>query len=478
MNHIQITELETEGKVEFKDLVPLAKKFSIDKIENSLVKIFCERNGLKPKNTTINKLIENASETTTREIDDYLTKRKITLSLKNLERIFELLIAGSDRKLNGIFYTPTYIVEYIIKNAIAKSKNYTLCDPSCGSGAFLVESVELLSKKLHKPFIEIIEKHIYGADILSRSIKRARIILTLLALQNGENVKEIKFNLIQGDSLTLDWKERFPEIFKNGGFDAVVGNPPYVRIQNLPLKKREELRKRWATTTSGNIDLFIPFVELGMNIINYDGILGLIIPNSYFNSVSTRKLRQFLQQNRYIDRILDFNHLQIFDDVLTYTCISFFDRKPKEGFEYLCKHDTPDHLTNLDFLKIDYSSIDPKQWNLLDKENFDNIRKIENIGTPLGQILHINIGIATLKNDIYVIENAVLKDGHYEQTWNGESYKIEKGITKEIIKASVIKNEKEIEENTRRIIFPYKKVEGKYVILTLSELNERYPMFM
>ena len=286
---------------------------------------------LKPKNILIKGILEKQNEQQSHEILEKIKELGIILDLENIEKIFELLIAEDERKVNGAVYTPKFLIKYIIDSTV--SKDMRVCDPACGSGAFLLVAAEKLARYKDKTIIDTIENNIYGVDILSSSIRRTEIVLSLLALENDEDKPEIAFNLRRADSLSLSWERTFPEVFKNGGFDAVVGNPPFVRSKNISRDVKQEIQKRWHTTF-GNFDLFIPFTEFGLSIIKGDGVLGYVLPNSLITAYNSRELRSYLKSTKYVKRILDFNHFQLFNGFMTYTCVAIFDKKEKESFEF------------------------------------------------------------------------------------------------------------------------------------------------
>lgn len=463
-----------------KELEGFAKQFSIDEIEKALVAIFVRQNKLSIKNNELVKMfVSEADERAINIITTFCESKKYFLNLKNLERCFELLITEEERKINGMVYTPDFIVEYICNRAIEiklyesptqiERENITICDPACGSGAFLVKATEILSTNLKKNIVNVITENIFGVDISERSVKRTKLILSLLALMNGEDIKDIKFNIQKGDSLNYNWQDEFC----NGGkFDIIIGNPPYVRIQNLEASVRSFLQENWGTARTGDIDLYIPFFELGLQLINQNGIVGYITPSSYFSSKAGKNLRRFLRKNHHIVEIIDFGDLQIFDDVTTYTAITFLDKDFDKNCFYYFKYEklpTKILVKKEDFERIRFDNLDDDKWILLSDRDFQKVRAIENVGTPLKQLAQVNVGIATLADKLYLL------DGDFVKAYNGATFKIEKEITKEILKVSILKSEEDIKNNRLRIIWPYKKLNGRTVPISESEMRDKFP---
>lgn len=458
-----------------KDILHLQKRYPINGLESSAVDIYLRRKGfVNFKNETLLKTVDKCDSKTKIEIENCFLSKDIELNLKNIEKFFELLIAPSERKLNGAYYTPTFLVEYITKKSI--NGDIRVCDPACGSGSFLVSAVKRLAEITKKSMTEVIENNVFGSDILPSSIRRSKIILSILALENGEDKSKIKFNLDTIDSLDFDWSNKYPEIFNKGGFDTVIGNPPYIRTKNLSEGMRKKIQN-WNTARYGNVDLFIPFVELGIKLINDKGILGYVLPNGYTNSFSGIKLREFLQNNRYVKEILDFDNLQLFEDATTYTCITFFDKMPKTSFEYVLIDDVKniEHLNELKFHSIDFQNLDPKGWKLINEKDSKNIKNIETVGVALSKIAQIKTGIATLRNDLYILVNPRINGKYFLKSFNGKQYKIEKEITREAIHAGTAKTTDQLDNDRRWIIFPYKMIEKKYTIIPEIELKRKYP---
>lgn len=450
----------------------LLRKFPIENIENAFIQSFIEDKGLKViNNLLILKITEDNSKITT----NIKKQIKSPQNIYELVNIFELLIPEQDKKLNGAFYTPKFITEYI-SDELLKNDKVLICDPSCGCGAFLISAIEKMQKFNNKSVISIIEENIYGADIMEYSIRHCKIILSLLALQYGIDKKTIKFNLFNINSLSNNIYNVFKNVMNNGGFDIILGNPPYIKYQDLSIDLRKELTTQWKTIKTGNYNLYFAFFELGMNLLKNNGFLSYIVPNSYFTSLAGINLRAYLQTNYYLSKIVDFAHFKIFK-AQTYTCITFLNKNKNENFKYE-KIKEKKQLENLKEISFSYnktSELNFNKWRLLKEEDSINIKKIENMPFKLKDIVDIRVGIATCKDIIYFIDGKKEEDNFYLKEYNNEIYKIEKNITKKINKISDLTEQTYVTNNKRRIIFPYEIINNKAYIIREQVLKNVYP---
>ena len=441
----------------------LLSKFSINDIESALIELFIEENSIAVNNNKIIKDLIKYNENTN-EIKSYIKNFQYDINLKFIERVFELLIPKEDRETNGAFFTPSFIIKYIINETIQGDQK--VCDPSCGCGGFLIEATKKIHEITKKSLKEIIENNIYGCDILDYSIKRTKILLSLLMLEYGEDCQNVNFNLITEDSLLIDWNNFFPDLGllkglykftgEDSGFDVIVGNPPYLRIQDLDNVTKENLLKKWDKINKGNFNIYFAFFYLGMELLNSNGKLGYITPNNYFTSLSAKNLRKWILPK--VEKIIDFKHLKIFNDVSTYTCISILSKSKKEYLQYKTVQNEGqilDIFNDNNFSKIYYDNIDYKKWRLLQEADFENIKKIESIGTKLGDLTNIKNGIATLRDKLYFIDSSDEDEEFYYISYNKKRYPIEKDITTNILKVSTVKNEEDIKNNSLKIILPY-----------------------
>jgi tRNA1(Val) A37 N6-methylase TrmN6 len=373
-------------------------------------------------------------------------------SLKDVERLLEVMIPGADRKLNGAFFTPTYIVDFII-GEIAPKENERVADLSCGCGAFLIGLLDYFKKTTRKSVRSILKDNVFGADILPYNVERAKVLLAVYALLEGEIVEERDLNIRLADSLRTEWTERF---------DHVIGNPPYVKFQDLSDENRSFLAQDWRTVKNGTFNLYFAFFELGYKLLKPGGKLGYITPNNWFTSLAGEPLRQFFMQEKCVSRIVDFNHRKVFD-VQTYTAITFLGKSKNEVIKYDRIEDgqMPERfLSTANGSANQLSELNPKKWRLLKSDEQENIRRIESAGAPIGQVYDICVGIATLKDEVYFVDGATRHGDFFQKEWEGKTYQIEAEVTRSVYKISDFKSQVELKGNERRIIFPY-RVKGK-----------------
>ena len=388
-------------------------------------------------------------------------------TIKELENYLEMLIPLSDRKLNGAFFTPTYIVDFII-NEISPTENDRNLDPSCGCGAFLIGLADYYKNTLKKSIKKSIRENIVGSDILDYNIYRAKLLLTIYALQNHENLEENDFNLYVQDSLKTQWKKKY---------DNIVGNPPYVKFQDLPEESRSYLTDNWTTIDGGSFNLYFAFFELGYKLLTTTGKLGYITPNNYFTSLSGASIRKYFKQKKCITRIIDFSHRKVFD-AQTYTALTFMNKAENEAlvFDRIKEGYTPEEFLPTANGSLNYyKNLDSKKWRLLKTDDQINIKTIETIGTPISTLFDICVGIATLKDEIFFVDGSIESNGCYLKTTPNGTFEIEKDITKPVYKISNFKSQSDILDNTRKIICPYHLGKGNATPIGEMEFKAKYP---
>ncbi|MFL0099320.1 Eco57I restriction-modification methylase domain-containing protein [Tenacibaculum maritimum] len=401
------------------------------------------------------------------------------LSTQSLIELFEIAIPRDEQQTNGAVYTPDVIKDYIVDTTLTKFidklDTVLVADISCGCGAFLYSSAKKLKHKTQQPYRDIFSQ-LYGLDISSNSLQRAKILLSLLVIVEGEDEEGFSFNLFEGNALNFDW-HKISSVKNNKGFDIVVGNPPYVRAKHIDSASKK-LLKNWKVASSGNPDLYLPFFEIGMHWLNSNGVLGYITVNSFFKSVNARGLRNYLSNNEFPLTIINFGHEQIFEKRLTYTCICFIDKQNDGNVSYT-KATSKDLLNkkSFNYSILNYNNLNHHRgWLLNNTKIVSNINRIENAGPSLDQLYSIKNGIATLSNDVYIFKPINEDDSNYYFIKDKKEYSVEKTICREIIKPNILKTENEIDEVKEKIIYPYTNGIAPLSLMKESKLQDEFPL--
>lgn len=383
----------------------------------------------------------------------------------------------SKRKKDGVFYTPKYITKYIVENTVGKlceekktelgfkeeeyfkgRKNrkgfflqklvgiideyrnwllqLTICDPACGSGAFLNQALDFLIKEhqyidelkakvlgggLQFPDIEntILENNIYGVDLNEESVEIAKLSLWLRTAQPRRKLNELSSNIKCGNSLidskaiagnkAFHWETAFPKVFTNGGFDIVIGNPPYVR-QELFSDIKTYLEKHY-NVYQGTADLYTYFFELSIEkLVNVGGLYSIIVANKWMQANYGKPLRDWLRTKRIIE-IIDFGDLDVFKNVAAYPCIiTVSPKSPFKKFRVTQPEnlDFPDLnlLVDQTHFNVIHNNLTENSWSLVDESVSKLTDKLKGVGKNLLDFTDSKIfyGIKTGLNEAFVID--------------------------------------------------------------------------
>ncbi len=228
-----------------------------------------------------------------------------------------------------------------------------IVDPACGSGVFLIMAFDFMKAELNRvnekikdllpkaehygdlldylPDSEILTNNLFGVDVNEESVEITKLSLWIKTARRGKVLDSLDDNIRVGDSLIEDsnfaylkhgftWADAFPKIIKEeGGFDVVLGNPPYVRMELLkPLKPYLENRYE---VVSDRADLYCYFYERGIRLLKTGGRLGYISSNTFFKTGSGQPLRRYLLKDATIESVVDFGDIQVFEGVTTYPAI-------------------------------------------------------------------------------------------------------------------------------------------------------------
>ena len=239
------------------------------------------------------------------------------------------------------------------------------------------------------------------------SVEITKLSLWLKSANKNKTLTTLENNIKCGNSLikdkeiakdfVFDWEKEFPEVFKNGGFDIVIGNPPYVRQETIK-EIKPYLEQNYKVYT-GVADLYCYFYELGYNLLKDNGYLGFITSNKWFRAKYGEKLREFLLSNTEFYNIVDYNGTKVFEGATVDSNILIFKKNRVKNSIF--------SLQIADTIPIEYEQEKlSKESFIFINQNEDSIKeKIERIGKPLKEWdININRGITTGLNDAFIID--------------------------------------------------------------------------
>ena len=373
------------------------------------------------------------------------------------------------RKKDGVFYTPKYITKYIVDNTVGKlclekkealqllESDYTIdkkrqkkttqdltdklndyrnwllkltiCDPACGSGAFLNQALDFLITE-HKYIDElqaklfgdalvlsdvegsILENNLFGVDINEESVEIAKLSLWLRTAQPNRKLNDLNSNIKCGNSLIDDitvagnkafnWRKEFSQVFEKGGFDVIIGNPPYVNVELMPAKDKEFYKDRYSTFFK-RTDLFSVFVDMATNTLTSDGFISFIIPSIILNNLSYSKIRDLLLDNNWLTEVC-YTGGNVFQDVTVDTVILVIRKAKNQSIKLV-------EATNFSIPKTQY--VEPTYFNKFNNSisitssdgNSIYDKLFQSDFLLVGEHFNVFQGIVTGNNESYVFES-------------------------------------------------------------------------
>jgi len=385
--------------------------------------------------------------------------------LKKSEKRAKLTKNHTHRKEQGIYYTPTYIVDYIVRNTLGellKNKKIDVekirvLDPACGSGSFLIKAFDVLNEhyaKYDKSYsqtqmdfktggtfttkVNILQNNIFGVDLDKQAVEIAQLNLLLKIAEKGHRLPLLHKNIKCGNSLIDDstiagdkafkWQEEFKQIINEGGFDIIIGNPPYVNNRNLSEKDKVFFEKQYQTAYQ-QYDLYVLFYEIGLKLLNEGGYLGFIAPNKFAITKYGIPLRSLMLNFRIV-KVVDVSQLGVFAEASTYPYIVILQKVSPRNNKIKIFSPSSSNF-------YDMSKGEIEQNKLVDKEPFlFNLTKSEHniLGKVTGEKL---IQIYRAKPTTASI---------------GEHGKVEALTNREIEKYHLLKSEKRIIKNKKWLI--------------------------
>ena len=506
------------------------------------------------------------------------------------------------KKAGGVYYTPTYIVDYIVKNTVGKmlegktprevsgvgaihESPLRVLDPACGSGSFLLGAFQYLLTWYRDRYVEegaqkyakgkeprlyqasggewklttserkrILLAHIYGVDIDTQAVEVTKLSLLLKVLE-GETKESVSYqrklfqeralpdlsrNIKCGNSLigsdfykgqqidlfdeeertrinAFDWEEEFPEVFRGRekpvgaphaapgkkkdkafttegtentekGFDAVIGNPPYVRSQSLGDLQRGYYATKYSSATA-TYDIYVLFAERGANLLSHNGRLGFIMPNKFFTTDYGFGLRRLLTSSPLIEKIVDFEDAQVFEKAGIYSILLFLSRHPAKQILYsrLGKVFREDGRTGLGkMLSSDLALYEPlslpkdgSHWSIASGEQGSVFLRLQSAFSVFGSLEpHLFQGLKTSADKLFLITMSD-DEGQAQKVTNGlgEHFSIEKAILRPVVKGEDV-NRYSIDTSRRiRIVYPYQvNSRGEASLIPKDVMVKNYPL--
>lgn len=409
-----------------------------------------------------------------------------------------------------------------------------IIDIACGSGVFLVGAYDYLIKQIEKklernqdcdaelyadleyPVLNIngrrklINNCIYGVDINPEAVEVSKMSLCLRLIDNyspedfdavgllgSQILKGIGANIRCGNTLVgtdieqhfpaiadnmrelqetnaFDWESSFPSVFENGGFDFVVGNPPYVEVKNynvgLP-HMAAYIKRFYSSSKNGKIDLAIPFIEKGVNLLNANGRLGFIVQKRFFKTEYGKGIREILTSRKLLNGVHDYEETDLFAGRLTYVAIVVCDNNSANN-SHVWYYNSKSNNTML--LSADTLSGTP--WNFENAQlNALRLRLTKSLGT-LGDVCNVKVGVQVLWNDAFQIHIDKIENNLiYGHSVIDEHIVIEKDACKPLLCnehfAPLTKR-----EYTTYALFPYDVTDaGEVTELSINNIEDRYP---
>ncbi len=503
------------------------------------------------------------------------------------------------RKAGGVYYTPKYIVDYIVKNTVGKViegktpkqiEKIRILDPACGSGSFLIGTFQCLIDYHVKWYLahpeqevrhahpsldfmrevhtdpdgghrlsvyrkaKILRNNLFGVDIDPQAVEITMMSLYLKALEGEKSqlppkqhlLPELKYNIICGNSLigpdiydqgtlfgdeekdrinAFDWnavaaiydrrnslversstlqssvapvsspaKERrrdaaatagpvtFGDIMRSGGFDCVIGNPPYIRIQHMkewaPFEV-EHYKARYKAASSGNYDIYVVFVEKGLSVLKPHGNLGFILPHKFFNSKYGEPLRGLLAQGKHLSHIVHFGDQQVFEGATNYTCMMFLEKGGSEKIEFVKVDDLEDWIESEKSTNgvISSAKVTAAEWNFSVGKGSDLFEKLKAMPVKLGDLAdRMAQGIRTSANEVYVLD--VVSTSKKNLTARSEALRknieLERTAVSRFLQGREIKPYA-IKPSGKVVIIPYEVSNGRAAFISEQEMNRRFP---
>ncbi|HQU43555.1 MAG TPA: Eco57I restriction-modification methylase domain-containing protein, partial [Pirellulales bacterium] len=463
-------------------------------------------------------------------------------------------------KAGGVYYTPAYIVDYLVKQTIGQriagrspaqlaglrngKQPFRVLDMACGSGSFLLGAYQRLLDHCLSWYIEnnpaanakavfkdprtgewrltigekkrILTTHLFGVDIDPQAVEVSKLSLLLRALE-GENdatlslqlrlfpdraLPNLADNIKCGNSLIapdyftrkllpsneelkrvnpFDWQAAFPAAMANGGFDCVIGNPPYIRIQTMkewaPLEV-EIYKDLFQAGRNGNYDIYVIFIEQGLKLLNAQGTLGFICPHKFFNSQYGAALRGMIAAGKHLEHVVYFGAEQVFERATTYTCLLFLSKSPVAK----CRFAKVDDLvawraTGKSMAgNVGSKQITEGEWNFSVGAGAALFGKLSAMSHKLGDVADIFVGLQTSADDVFILDFVAETDRTYRLRSKvlDREWVFEKSLLRPLVSGTDVRRYGPL-PNRQYILFPYRVENERATLIDFETIERQQP---
>jgi len=366
--------------------------------------------------------------------------------LKSTAKRAKLTNGKAHRKEQGIYYTPTYIVDYIVRNTLGEQlkkrklniDEIKILDPACGSGSFLIKAFDVLiehtlkkeskgttlqsrfedihsgSSGTLKRKTELLKNCIFGVDLDVQAVEITQLNLLLKLAEKRHRLPTLKENIRCGNSLidkeelvgnkAFNFDNVFKEIMAKDGFDIIIGNPPYVNVYLMDEQERQYFNNSETyKTTHLKYDLYVLFIERAISLLKNKGYLGFIVPFSVLNQPYAELLRKYILENCSIKSIVDLSSYNVFQDATVKTCILILQKekskakRSKSSIKITRQDKYTGGITLENISSINQNIFEKTPQNMfrldLNQTNLPIIEKIKQNKISLGSIFYVSKGI-------------------------------------------------------------------------------------
>ncbi|MBI2865790.1 MAG: N-6 DNA methylase [Chloroflexi bacterium] len=449
---------------------------------------------------------------------------QLALGIMPAEPVFEVTAKKQKRKERGIYYTPRWVVDYIVRETVGRmlrelpysqARQLRVLDPACGSGSFLIRAYDELLRWYAQTTIpksvdalewqdriSILTRHIYGVDLDPQAVEIARLSVLLQALAGRNTLPVLRDNIKRGNSLIsgreteltpffgdawqgkhpFNWEQEFPDVLRQGGFDVVIGNPPYVRIQS---QDRAEADYYWDNYDSayGSFDISVVFLEKGIKLLRPQGRLGFITSGKFLKSKYGENIQRIVRQSCVVESMVDLSQHQVFPEATNYPVVMVLRKgQADERLRYTFLGSLPDRPVLPADLQPEVlapqDALTGGMWPLPTGKAQALLDKVRAQSVPLGEVSsRIFQGLITSADKVYILEKRRDVGGGLVRVYSrakDREYELEAGLLHPLLSGKDVTAYVAPTPN-HLLLFPYKVSQSTATLLTPEKLAATYP---